>query len=86
MHISSALVAGTLALQASAFLIPLEIANAVEEAKVQVESLWSQSTQTVELDCPNCPFFAPKATSSSWDEDDENKLVKPDHPDEAREH
>jgi hypothetical protein len=75
MHISSALVAGTLALQASAFLIPLEISKAVEEAKGQVETLWRQTTETVELDCPNCPFFAPEGTSSAWDEEDENKLV-----------
>lgn len=75
MYISSALVAGTLALRASAFLIPLEISKVVEEAKGQVDSLRSQSTQTVELDCPNCPFFAPKGISSGWDEDDENKLV-----------
>jgi hypothetical protein len=75
MHISSALVAGTLALRASAFLVPLEIAKVVEEAKGQIESLMSQSTQTIELDCPNCPFFAPNGVSSGWDEDDENKLV-----------
>lgn len=75
MHISSALVAGTLALQASAFLIPLEISKAVEEAKGQIHTLWRQTIETVELDCPNCPFFAPEGTSSAWDEEDENKLV-----------
>ena len=75
MHLKSALVAGTLALQASAFLVPLEISKAAGEAKAQLESIWSQSTQTVELDCPNCPFFGPGDTLTTWDEDDENKLV-----------
>ena len=75
MYLKSALVAGTLAFQASAFLVPLEVSKAALEAKVQIESIWSQSTQTVELDCPHCPLFSPEVTSSTWDDDDKNRLV-----------
>jgi hypothetical protein len=81
MHIRSALVAGILALQASAFLVPLEISKAAKQAKGQIESIWSQSTHSVELDCPNCPLLASPDTGVEWDEDDENRLVsrKPQH-------
>jgi hypothetical protein len=77
MHLRSALAAGILALQASAFLVPLEISKAAEHANGQIESIWSQSAHSVELDCPNCPLLASPGTGVEWDEDDENRLVNP---------
>jgi len=60
MHLSSALAASVLALQASAFLIPLEVskaAEAAEAAKGQIESLWMAKAQRVALACSQCPFY-----------------------------
>lgn len=75
MHLRSALVAGIFALQASAFLVPLEISKAAEAAKGQIESIWSHSVHSIELDCPGCPILAPAGSETEWDEDDENRLV-----------
>jgi hypothetical protein len=85
MHLRSALVAGILALQASAFLVPLEISKAAKQAKGKIESIWSQSAHSVELDCPNCPLLASPGTGVEWDEDDENRLVSRNPQHKARE-
>jgi hypothetical protein len=75
MILRSTIVAGVLALQASAFLVPLEVAKGVEVAKAQLESLWSDNAHTVELSCPGCTFPGPQQDGIGYSETDENTIV-----------
>jgi len=74
MILRSVLAAGVLALQASAFLVPLEIANEVESAKAQLESLWSTQASTIELSCPGCTFPGPQQDGLEFSDNDENSI------------
>ncbi|ETI24195.1 hypothetical protein G647_03564 [Cladophialophora carrionii CBS 160.54] len=73
MHIAPALVAGYLALQASAFLVPLEVSEAAQQAKSELASLLATTGHTVDLDCPGCPYFGVEDTQHPED-DVENKI------------
>ena len=75
MILRSVFAAGILALQASAFLIPLEIVNEVESAKAQLESLWTNKANTIELSCPGCTFTGPEKDGLAYSEKDENTIV-----------
>lgn len=75
MILRSALVAGVLALRASAFLVPLEVAKEVEAAKAQLGSPWSSKAQTVELACRGCAFPGPQQKGIAYSENDENTIV-----------
>lgn len=75
MILRSALVAGVLALQASAFLVPLEVVKEVEAAKAQLESLWVNKAITVELACPGCTFYGPQQDGIEYSGTDENTIV-----------
>lgn len=71
MHLPSALVAASaFALHTAAFLIPLEVSNAVDQAK----SLLITGPNTFELDCPACPFFGIENTAEVQ-HDVKNKIV-----------
>ncbi|KIX09261.1 uncharacterized protein Z518_00340 [Rhinocladiella mackenziei CBS 650.93] len=63
MYIAPALVASALALPASAFLVPLEVSNAAEQAKAELGALLARPARTVDLDCPGCPFFGAEDTT-----------------------
>lgn len=76
MILRSALFAGVLALQASAFLVPLEVAKEVEAAKAQVESLWSNNAHTIDLSCPGCTFPGPQQDGIEYSETDESTIVR----------
>ena len=73
MYITPALVAGCLALEASAFLVPLEVSNAAEQAKSELASLLAATGRTVDLDCPGCPYFGSEEADDQHDV--ENKIV-----------
>ena len=75
MILRSFLAAGVLALHASAFLVPLEIANEVESAKAQLESLWTNKANTIELSCPGCAFAGPETQGIEYSDKDENIIV-----------
>jgi hypothetical protein len=72
MLLNYLLAAGALAVQTSAFLVPLEVAQ--EAAKNNKEL----KHQTVELDCPSCPFAGPEGDGSVWtqQEDAPNSIVR----------
>lgn len=74
MHITPALVASCLALEASAFLVPLEISKAAEQAKSELASFLATTGHTVDLDCPGCPYFGIEDADEPQ-EDIENKIV-----------
>lgn len=57
MRFAPALVASALALEASAFLVPIEISRAAEQAKSELAALLATTGHTVDLDCPGCPYF-----------------------------
>ncbi len=67
--------ASILALQASSFLIPLEISNEVETAKAQLESLWTNKANTIDLSCPGCTFLGPEKEGLEYNDKDENTIV-----------
>ncbi len=62
MFSTSLLAAGALALQASAFLIPLEVSREAGIAQMDKE----MKHQIVELDCPQCPFAGSDGDGSVW--------------------
>jgi hypothetical protein len=62
MVFKSILAVGALALQTSAFLIPLEVSRAAGIAKANPEL----KHQTVELDCPDRPFAGVGGDGSTW--------------------
>ncbi len=74
MYITPALVAGCLVLKASAFLVPLEVSKAAEQAKTELASLLATTGHTVDLDCPGCPYFGNEEVDVQGD-DIENKIV-----------
>lgn len=74
MHITPALVASCLALEASAFLVPLEVSKAAEQAKSELASLLATTGHTVDLECPGCPYFGIEVTDEPQG-DVENKIV-----------
>ncbi|EXJ60947.1 hypothetical protein A1O7_05100 [Cladophialophora yegresii CBS 114405] len=73
MHIAPALVAGCLALEASAFLVPLEVSEAAQQAKSELASLLATTGHTVDLHCPGCPYFGVE-DSEQPKEDVENEI------------
>lgn len=73
MYLSSALLASALALRASAFLVPLEVSKAAEQAKSELAALLGKIGHTVDLDCPGCPFFGVE-DNSELQYDVENKI------------
>ncbi|OAL37901.1 hypothetical protein AYO20_02734 [Fonsecaea nubica] len=73
MYITPALVAACLTLEASAFLVPLEVATAAKQAKSELASILATTGHTVDLDCPGCPYFGPEDTAELR-EDVENKI------------
>jgi hypothetical protein len=76
MYIKSALVAGCcLALETSAFLVPLEVSNAVEQAKTELASLLATGGHTVDLDCPGCPYLGVDDVAEDYDEEIGTKIV-----------
>src|SRR2546423_6364090 len=75
MILRSAVLAGILAVQASAFLVPLEVAKEVEAVKAQLQSLWPERAHTVELSCPGCRFAGPLQDGLEYTESDENTIV-----------
>ncbi|KIW92814.1 uncharacterized protein Z519_06663 [Cladophialophora bantiana CBS 173.52] len=72
MYITPALVAACLTLEASAFLVPLEVATAAKQAKSELASLLATTGHTVDLDCPGCPYFGTE--ESELQDDVENKI------------
>jgi hypothetical protein len=70
----SALAASAFALHASAFLVPLEISNAAEQAKSDLSSFFAPAPNTLQLDCPGCPFFGIEDTAQVQP-NVENKIV-----------
>jgi hypothetical protein len=62
MLLKSFLAAGTLALQTSAFLIPLEVSRAAGIAETGREL----KHQLVQLDCPGCAFAGRGGDGSLW--------------------
>lgn len=71
MYLSSALVAASaFALHTSAFLLPLEVSKAAEQARYPLTS----GPNRLELDCPGCPFFGIEDTAEVQP-DVENKIV-----------
>lgn len=62
MLLTPLLAAGALALQASAFLIPLEVSQEAGIAQMDKE----MKHQVVELDCPQCPFAGSDGDGSVW--------------------
>lgn len=66
MLLYSIFAAGALALQASAFLVPLEVAHTAEIAQHDKEL----KHKVLELDCQNCPFAGPDGDGSIWAQDD----------------
>jgi hypothetical protein len=79
MILGSALVTGLLAWQASAFLVPLEVAKELEAAKAQLESFWTNHAYTIELSCPGCTFAGPQQDGVEYSESDENIIVSVAH-------
>lgn len=75
MILRSTIAAALLALQASAFLVPLEVAEEVEAAKAQLEALWTNKAHTVELSCPGCTFPGPVQDGLEYATSDENTIV-----------
>jgi hypothetical protein len=76
MYIKSALVAGCcLALETSAFLVPLEVSNAVEEARTELASLLASGGHTIDLDCPGCPYLGVDDVVEDYDEEIGTKIV-----------
>ncbi|KAJ9604785.1 hypothetical protein H2200_010900 [Cladophialophora chaetospira] len=73
MYITPALVAGCLALQASAFLVPLEVSEAAEQAKSELATLLATTGHTVDLDCPGCPYYG-NEDGDEASKDIENKI------------
>ncbi len=66
------LAAGALALQTSAFLIPLEASRGAGIAQMDKD----MKHQVVELDCPQCPFAGSDGDGSVWTQgDDPIKIV-----------
>ena len=80
MILGSALVTGLLAWQASAFLVPLEVAKELEAAKAQLESFWTNHVHTIELSCPGCTFAGPQQDGAEYSESDENIIVSVTYP------
>lgn len=74
MHLIHALVASACTLHASAFLLPLEVSNAAEQAKSELASFFTQSVTSLDLDCPGCPFFGGKDSTQALSYV-ENKIV-----------
>lgn len=72
MHIPTALAVGTLALQASAFLIP---PNTADFDLNQLKPVLPAAVHTVKLDCPNCPFVGVGKDDEQWQQDVENYIV-----------
>ncbi|KAK5056656.1 hypothetical protein LTR84_012188 [Exophiala bonariae] len=71
MYLSSALVAtSAFALHTAAFLIPLEVSNAVELGRPP----FLNGPSEFELDCPGCPFFGVEDTAEVQ-YDIENKIL-----------
>ncbi|EXJ93553.1 hypothetical protein A1O1_01945 [Capronia coronata CBS 617.96] len=64
MHLTSALLVGAWALEASAFLVPLEISKAAQQAKSELAALLAKPAHAVDLDCPGCPFFGVDDTTA----------------------
>ncbi len=74
MYLAPALVASALAFEASAFLIPLEVSKAAEQAKSELAALLATKGAVVDLDCPGCPFW-PNQDTAEPQMDVENKIV-----------
>ena len=75
MHFIPALAASALVLRASAFLVPLEISRAAEQAKPELASLLASAGHSVDLDCPGCPWFGAE-DSARPDSEVETKIVR----------
>jgi hypothetical protein len=75
MILRSALVAGVMALQASAFLVPLDVVKEVEAAKGRLQSLWLNRALTVELACPACPFYGLQQDGVAYSGTDDSTIV-----------
>ena len=71
-----ALVAATLAAQASAFLIPPQLHDAAVAAEATWEGLLSHVEYTKELECPECPFAGTEEHDPVWEQDVENTIVR----------
>ena len=71
-----ALVAATLALQASAFLIPPHIHDTAVATEATWEGLLSTVEYAKELDCPGCPFAGSDENDSVWELGVNNKIVR----------
>ena len=54
MRVTTFAAAAAFAVHASSFLVPIEIADAVEKATDEVNSVFSTSQRKLELDCPEC--------------------------------
>ena len=66
MFFTSVLAAGALALQTSAFLLPLEVSREAGVPQIDKEL----KHQVVELDCPQCPFAGSDGDGSVWLQED----------------
>lgn len=66
MLLSSIFATGALALQASAFLVPLEVAHGAEIAQHNQ----ALKHQVLELECPDCLFAGPDGDGSVWAQDE----------------
>lgn len=69
--LTSFLAAGVLALQTSAFLIPLEVSQDAGIAQADT----ALKHRTVELDCPACPFAGAGGDGSIWTEENGRTTV-----------
>lgn len=77
MILRSLVVAGILALQASSFLIPLEVKviQGEEAITTPFETPWTVQETTIELACPGCTYPGPAQEGIEYSEHDENYLV-----------
>ena len=64
MHLTSALAASAWALQASAFLVPLQATSPKSAISTVV---FSESSSPFDLDCPHCPYFTADGSPSPND-------------------
>ncbi|KAF7513532.1 hypothetical protein GJ744_008826 [Endocarpon pusillum] len=74
MFALSLLAAGALALQTSAFLVPLEVSRGAGIAQMGEE----MKHQVVELDCPQCPFAGADGDGSVWSQGDDSVKIRLD--------
>ena len=79
MILSSVLASSLLAYTANAFLLPLEIADKVEQSQAPngAPSIFNHNSQTVKIDCSSCPFALASSRNGQheWKSGVKNDLI-----------